>query len=165
MSDPRDKYTPKHPTPTGAKTLTPAHGVPQRTSQGEFDGDTPIDAPPSVVLARIGERTRGISVSANDIQSRMLVLERSVADMRVDVVSLGTAYGTLDGKVDTLVEEAKASREERLERERRAEKRAETELAFRRERMIKVVAIVVPTIAAVGALIAGIISAYNSSGG
>ncbi len=132
---------------------------------GREDEDTPVDMPAAAMMLRVSERTKTISTTSVNIQNRVSILERDVADVRVQLTGLTASTANLDGKVDTLVEEAKASREERLERERRAEKRAETELAFRRERTIKVIAIVVPTIAAIGALIAGIISAYNSSGG
>jgi hypothetical protein len=121
--------------------------------------------PADQVLARVSERTKGITDHTSDIRLRVGHLEKGLGETRVELAAVGTQVVALDSKVDVLVEEAKESRRERLEREQRAEKRAAEELAFRRERTMKLFAIIVPTIAAIGALVAGIISAVNSSGG
>lgn len=66
----------------------------------------------------------------------------------------------LDGKVDLLVTESMHTRREREEREKRAETRADLELAFRRERLVKVlvplVAVLTTLAAALAAAIAGV---------
>lgn len=174
---------------TGPKFTTPASGVRAKTERtiraeteeadrldrlhgGREDEDTPVGSP---ALARIGERTKSLTTSASDIQTRVGRLEGDVANVRVDIAALSTEVSGLDGKLEVLVTESQHTRREREEREKRAELRAEAdanrqaeaakaELAFRRDRMLKIIAIVVPTIAALGALVAAIVSAYNSSG-
>lgn len=120
---------------------------------------TPVNMPVPQLALRISDRTKHISGTTDSIARRVEALEGGLADVRVDVAHVGAQVVGLDNKVDVLVEEAKESRRERQERERRHENRADEELKFRRDRALKVIAIVVPTLTALGALIAGIIAA------
>lgn len=132
-----------------------------RVRGGRDAEDTPVDMPAPAQLLRISDRTKAITSSTDDIAKRVHHLEVSTAKIEGEVKLIGQQFANVDGKLDALVEEAKASRDERLERERRAETRAEAELAFRRERTFKIIAIVVPTITAIGTLIAGLAGAFS----
>lgn len=183
---------PKHPTPTGlpARGGTQPRGVPQfsssptvdatetahelaRRERENFGGDTPVDAPASVVLDRIAARTRVSAETTSDIKGRMLVAESQLGEMNSAIRSLATDVATLNGSVQTLVGEIREQRAERLERERRQETRAEAEAAraererqaereAKKARTRQILGIWVPTIAAIGAGIAGIIAATRA---
>ncbi len=109
----------------------------------------------------IGDRTKSITSDTMDIRQRLHVVEREQLEQTRQLAVMNGQMIHLDTKVDLLVDESKQTRRERENREARIDKRAETELAFRRDRSLKIIAIVVPTIAAVGALIATIISAVT----
>lgn len=153
---------------------SPASGVRARTSREEDrrsaaiaaarieEESTPVNMPVPRLVERINERTKASSITTDSISRRVEALETGLADARVDIAHVATELGGLDSKVDVLVEEAVHTRREREEREKRAENRADEELRFRRERAFKIIAIVVPTLTALGALIAGIIAATRS---
>lgn len=164
--DPRDYLKPKHPTSPGMTAVRPsqvrsgAHGVFVDPMHKPND-DTPVNTPIPISMAKIGERTKNTSTTVDDIRGRMVTLETGHADTRVRLEGLATQVVSLDTKVDVLVEESRESRRERLERERAAEVRATAELAFRRERTLKIIGILVPLIAALGTLIAGLAGAFR----
>lgn len=112
-------------------------------------------------LERAAGYAREARTTSVDIQRRVGELERSATETRVDIGRLATQVVSLDTKVDLLVEESKESRRERQERERAAETHAREELAFRRERAIKFLTILVPLCAAIGTLIAGLAGAFK----
>lgn len=153
--DPRDTLSRKTPAEGSSAAEVESHLAAIDADLDRRDGH---DRPTPVGMAVVNERTRGISNDTLDIRTRVSSVEGELSRQ-------GIVLAVLDTKVDIVVDESKASRLERIEREKRAETRAESELAFRRERSFKVIAIVVPTLMALGALVAGIISAYNSSGG
>lgn len=119
--------------------------------------DTPVG---SAALARIGERTKAISTCSASIDIRVGNLETASTQQRVQLAQVATQVVALDGKVDLLVTESMHTRREREEREKRAETRADLELAFRRERLVKVlvplVAVLTTLAAALAAAIAGV---------
>lgn len=131
----------------------------ERLYGGREGEDTPVDTPVPLQLVRIGERTKSITTNTDDIVRRVGHLETGLGDTRVELAAVATQVVALDSKVDVLVEEAQHTRREREEREKRAETRAEAELERRSKRNLSIVAIVVPTVAAIGAAIAGIIAA------
>lgn len=156
--DERDRYKPKTP-PVGVRAQTARDHRDPEFSRSE--DDTPVGM---LALPAMNARTKAISATTDDIRGRVGQLESGLSDARVRITELAAGVANLDGKLDVLVEESKHSRHEREEREKRAENRAAAELAFRRDRSIKIIAIVVPTLTALGGLIAAVIAAYNSSG-
>lgn len=149
--DDRDRWTPKTP-PEKVRAQT---AIPVAI---EREDTLPMGIDPIAVIAR---RSKSQSVSMADIQPRVHRLEADVADCRVDVADVRARIESLDGKVDTLVAGAAADREAvRLERHEREERALRRDLAAGERRKIIVLAvlgIVVPTIAAVGAILATVI--------
>jgi hypothetical protein len=153
VTDERDRYRAKTPplgSPSGEirKQLDASAAARERS-------ETPVG------MQVIGDRTKSITADTIDIRQRLHVVEREQLEQTRVLAALGGQMIHLDTKVDLLVDESKQTRRERESREARADKRAETELAFRRDRALKIIAIVVPTIAAVGALIATIVSSVG----
>lgn len=141
----------------------------RRLHGGRGEEDTPVDMP-ALAISRIGERTKSITLSTADIAQRVLHLETGLGETRVELGRVATQVVALDSKLDVLVDEAKEQRKERIDRERRADTRAEREaerratiateeLKARRERNSRIIGIAVPTVAAIGAAIAGIVAA------
>jgi hypothetical protein len=176
MSD-EGKRGPKFPTPASGVRPVRAGTVSRERAEADaelealaridrnraaaFDEDTPVNMPLPAIAQRINERTKTITTSTGDIQNRVGKLEGGLSDARTEIGHVAMQVVSLDAKVDVLVEESKESRRERLDRERAAEKRAEAELAFRRERALKIIGIVVPLVAALGTLFAGLAGAFK----
>lgn len=148
----RDRRVPKHPS----------------SSDQEDEDKTPVDMPMPALIARTDQRTKQISATGLDVHDRVVQLERGHHEMRSELVEvrrdlgeLSTGVVVVNTKLDLLVEESKESRRERLEREKRAEMRAELELKFKRERALKIIGIIVPLVAALGTLFAGLAGAFR----
>lgn len=124
---------------------------------------TPVNMPIPQLTQKISDRTKAITATTDSINRRVGDLEKGQAELQIDVVRLDERVIGLDGKVDELVIEARETRREREEREENRDKRraeaADKELAFRRERTFKIIAIIIPTLTALGALVAGIVAA------
>jgi hypothetical protein len=155
--DDRDRFRTKTP-PAGSSTAEIREHLDRADAARAASEVTPVG------MTVIGERTKNISTSTVDIQLRLTNVESRLGDHSTILADQSRDLAVITTKMDIVAKESEASRNERIEREKRAETRAEAELAFRRERTLKIIAVVVPTLVALGGLIAGVIAAINSSG-
>lgn len=190
MANDRDKWTDKHPaTPAGG--VRPVKPIPRdpfgatptvdasataaelarRERDNAFGGDTPI-TDTSALLARTYDRAKSASTSADSVRLEIEGLKAGATQLSGLVMSLARDVATLNGSVQTLTAETQAQRAERVDRERRAETRAEEhdrreaerelrELEDRRAKRRQILGIWVPTITALGALCATVITALR----
>ena len=167
--DERPRPGKRYPTPaSGVRAITERSVREQAEAARRFaedlvevDEETPINMPIPMQLARQRERAKAVSATTTDIQIRVGKLEEGLSDARVEIGYVAQQVSSLDGNVELLVEEAKESRRERQTREAAADRRAELEIAYRRDRMLKILTIVTPTLVALGGIIAGIAGAFK----
>lgn len=187
----RDAYKPKHPTsPAGARRPDPFAGTPtvdataaaqalarrereRERAPDDFETVSGVTSDPALMLIRTYDRAKSASVSADGVRLEMALMRTSNEGLHTLVMSLARDVATLNGAVQTLTSETQAQRTERVDRDRRAETRAEEadkreadrelrELEARRARTRQILGIWVPTITALGALIVGVIAALRA---
>ncbi len=104
-----------------------------------------------------------VQIRTRAIDHRLVSVEQDVQRTESEITKLSVLFGTLSTKVDTIHDESKEARRERQEREKREAEHALAELTFKRDRSLKVISTVVPTITSLGAAIAAIIAAIYAS--
>lgn len=162
MSDPRDKYVPKHATPAqGSSTSAAEIERRDRLHGGRANEATPVDMPLPGLIARTDTRTKAMSETTLDIHARVGHLERGLGDARLEVQAVALRVENLDGKVDTILAESTEQRRERVSREERQATSAEAELERRSKRNLAIIGIVVPTLIALTGLLAGLAGAFR----
>lgn len=149
----RDVRTPKTP----PESVRAQSAIPDEL---KHEDSVPVDMPP---LERVEYRSRSQSIAirnlAEDLQPRVRKLEVDIGDCRVGI-------GRLEGKVDTLVEAAahdRAARDARAEaaalelatKDQRKLEREKARIDGRRVVALALIGIIVPTLTAIAALVAG----------